>query len=87
MNREGWKGRILQVAEERITDLVNRILATNYPNPGRGRGKILRALASMDIPSREETDALKEQVGRLKKRIEDLSARLEAREEAPGGNG
>jgi len=78
MNTRSWPERILQLSEAKITRLVDRILSRNYLHGDRGITKMQEVLASLEVATRVETDALKDQLNGLRESVKELSTRLEA---------
>jgi len=77
-----WSEKVLKAGEDAITRVVNRILSTSFVGPGRKGALVQQVLDSLELPTREEAEALREEVSRLRQQVEQLSARL-----SEGGSG
>jgi len=77
MGSATWQQKILQTTEKKVTRVVDLILSRNYRATDRWISGVQGVLASLEVPSREETDALKEEVQSLRDQVKSLSARLE----------
>jgi hypothetical protein len=73
-----WAATFINRGEEKITRVVDRILSTNYLRLGRRNAGVQEVIESMEVATRDETDALKEQLVTLQRKVDELTARLEA---------
>jgi hypothetical protein len=76
MNTPGWPEKIMKAGEEAVTWVVDRILSRNYLH--KRSTCVQEVIASLEMPTRDEADALKEQLNRLNEKVEELSTRLAA---------
>jgi hypothetical protein len=78
MDMAAWAATFMKMGEEKITWAVDRILSTTYLQRGRRNACVQEVIESMEVATRDETDALKEQLGTLQKKVDELTERLEA---------
>jgi polyhydroxyalkanoate synthesis regulator phasin len=83
MDMAAWAETLMKMGEERITRAVDRILSTTYLQRDRGNACVQEAIESLETTTRDEIDALKEQLGTLQTKVNELNARLGAL--APAG--
>ncbi len=77
MSTPTWQEKIFKTGEETITWVVDRILSRNYLHTDRKSSCVQEVIASLEMPTRDEADALKAQLNSLNKKVQELSARLE----------
>ena len=77
MEGSKWSEIVLKLGEEKITQLVNHVLSRSYGGGCKIESSVGQAIASLDLPSRQEMDELKGRLDGLQRRIEGLVARME----------
>ena len=84
MEASKWSAMLLNLGEEKITQLVNLVLSKSYGGCENKQLWIEDHLADLDLPSREDLEELQGKIESLNGKVDQLTVRLEELGKNPG---